>query len=95
MPVMKPPARPPLDTQLPALSERDSLQDLQDAHDLGLTPDDDPNRPETEEDGLRAEALRRLKVRLMYEALPALARDSSTSADQASGKDKSLPGSPT
>lgn len=27
---------------------------------------DDPNRPETEEDGIRAEALRRLKVRRQY-----------------------------
>jgi hypothetical protein len=28
--------------------------------------DDDPNRPETEEDGIRAEALRRLQVRRMF-----------------------------
>jgi hypothetical protein len=31
-------------------------------------PVDDPNRPETEEDGFRAEALRRLKVRLSSRA---------------------------
>lgn len=29
---------------------------------------DDPNRPETEQDGIRAEALRRLKVRRMLQA---------------------------
>jgi hypothetical protein len=29
--------------------------------------DDDPNRPETEEDGIRAEALRRLRVRQMIQ----------------------------
>lgn len=40
---------------------------------------DDPNKPETEEDGIRAEALRRLKVRLTYEALPVPTRDSSPS----------------
>lgn len=88
--------RPPLDTQLPDFSERDSLQDLQDQHDLGLTPVepeppalmDDPNEPETEEYGIRAEALRRLKVRLTYEALPALTRDSSTPAEQSNGKGK-------
>ncbi len=33
------------------------------------------NKPETEEDGIRAEALRRLKVRLPYEALPAQTRE--------------------
>jgi hypothetical protein len=31
--------------------------------------EDDPNRPETEEDGIRAEALRRLKVRLLSKGL--------------------------
>lgn len=36
---------------------------------------DDVNRPEVEEDGMRAEALRRLKVRLTYAALPARLRD--------------------
>lgn len=40
---------------------------------------DDPNKPETEEEAIRAEALRRLKVRLMYSALPAQTRDSSAS----------------
>ena len=30
---------------------------------------DDPNRPETEEDGIRAGALRLLKVRHQFEAL--------------------------
>lgn len=29
---------------------------------------DDPNKPETEEDGIRAEVLRRLKVRRMLQA---------------------------
>lgn len=29
---------------------------------------DDPNRPETEEDGIRAEALRRLRVRRLFKA---------------------------
>jgi hypothetical protein len=28
--------------------------------------DDDPNRPETEEDGIRAEAIRRLKVHHLF-----------------------------
>jgi hypothetical protein len=37
--------RPPLDTQLPAYNDRDSLQDLQDQHDLGLTPDEEPAPP--------------------------------------------------
>lgn len=202
MPVTKPPKRPTLDTQLPTFSDRDSLQDLQDAHDLGLTPEDepesaanppngaatpvvghqaayrtaigaknaaaalaahtairatesrelsddddfavetmtqpsesslampldresslfsttpeqhqkmveqlrseflqakkpsvqetrpvdDPNRPETEEDGIRAEALRRLKVRLTYVAQPAPIRNSSTPAELSNGKGKS------
>lgn len=39
----------------------------------------DLNKPETEEDGIRAEALRRLKVRLTYAAQPAQTRDSSPS----------------
>lgn len=41
---------------------------------------DDVNRPETEEDGIRAEALRRLKVRLTYSALPARVRDEQEAA---------------
>jgi hypothetical protein len=31
--------------------------------------EDDPNSPETEEDGIRAEALRRLRVRLLSKGL--------------------------
>lgn len=60
--------RQPLDTQLVDYSNRDSLQDLQDQLDLGMLEDepevepspmearpmDDPNKPETEEDGIRA-----------------------------------------
>jgi hypothetical protein len=40
---------------------------------------DDLNRPETEEDGMRAEALRRLKVRRQLTAQPAQTPDSSPS----------------
>ena len=34
-----------------------------------------PNEPETEEDGIKAEALRRLKVRQMFKAQPDRTRD--------------------
>ena len=40
---------------------------------------DDPNRLETEEDGIRAEALRRLKVRRLSQTQPALMPASSPS----------------
>lgn len=40
---------------------------------------DDPNRAETEEDGIRAEALRRSKVRLLSRVPPAPIRNSSQS----------------
>lgn len=40
---------------------------------------DDLNKPETEQDGQRAEALRRLKVRRMLQAQPAQTPDSSPS----------------
>jgi len=40
---------------------------------------DDPNRPETEEDGIRAEALRRSRVRLLSLVPPAPIRNSSQS----------------
>lgn len=39
----------------------------------------DPNRPETEQDGMRAEALRRLKVRQLLKAQPAQTPASSPS----------------
>jgi hypothetical protein len=40
---------------------------------------DDLNRPETEEDGIRAEALRRLKVRQLLQVPAAQTPDSSPS----------------
>ena len=40
---------------------------------------DNPNQPETEEDGIRAEALRRLKVRQLFKAQPAPTQASSQS----------------
>lgn len=39
----------------------------------------DPNRPETEEDGIRQEGLRRLKVRQMSQGLLVPTRNSSPS----------------
>ena len=40
---------------------------------------DDPNRPETEADWIRAEGLRRLQVRRLFKAPPAPTPDSSPS----------------
>jgi hypothetical protein len=39
--------------------------------------EDDPNRPETEEDGIRAEALRRLRVLRLSDPRPGLIQGSS------------------
>ena len=43
---------------------------------------DDPNRPETEEDGYRAEQLRRLKVRHRFKEALARMQKSSESTDK-------------
>lgn len=40
---------------------------------------DNTNKPETEQDGIRAEALRRLKVRQLFKGQPAPTPDSSQS----------------
>ncbi|MGM1052481.1 MAG: hypothetical protein ACQEXO_08815 [Pseudomonadota bacterium] len=48
---------------------------------------DDPNRPETEEDGIRAEKLRRLRVRQLYEGRLDPARDSSRLPSDTSGSE--------
>lgn len=47
---------------------------------------DDPNRPETEQDGIRAEALRRLKVRQLLKAQPAPTPDLSPSPSSTPSK---------
>jgi hypothetical protein len=47
--------------------------------------EDDPNRPETEEDGIRAEALRRLKVRLLSKGQPGQTQELSLSLNNTPG----------
>jgi hypothetical protein len=47
-------------------SERSMLKVNDEMEDEDTPQDDDPNRPETEADGIRAEAIRRLKVHHLF-----------------------------
>jgi len=60
----KPSPKPDLDPPpgMDAQQQHDWLMEQRD-----LAKANDPNRPETEEDGIHAEALRRLKVRRAYQ----------------------------
>ncbi len=60
-----------LPASLRSLTSRQSLATL------SLMKDDDLNRPETEEDGIRAEAIRRLKVHHLFKGRQVQTKDSS------------------